>query len=98
MVFGTFKRPFNLKTPVVKENGGDIKDYLKVSVLNDELCRRYTANYLLLNLYLIRNSRLRFSSWNSSSNKFITLKFLPFIFLFRSQSVNFYIIPTGFIR
>ena len=39
----TFKRPFNLKNPVVKENGGNIADYLKVSVLNDELCRRYTA-------------------------------------------------------
>lgn len=39
----TFKRPFNLKAPVVKEGDGNISDYLKVSVLNDELCRRYTA-------------------------------------------------------
>ncbi len=39
----TFRRPFNVKTPKVTENGGNINDMLKVTVENSELCRRYSA-------------------------------------------------------
>ena len=39
----TFGKPFNLKTPVVKSCGGDVSDYVKVSVLDSQLCTRYVA-------------------------------------------------------
>ena len=39
----TFSLPLKLHTPVVKGSGGDVHDYLKVDVLNGELCPRYMA-------------------------------------------------------
>lgn len=39
----TFNKPITLHTPEVKGNTGDINSMLKVSVLNTELCPRYSA-------------------------------------------------------
>lgn len=39
----TFNTPLNIPTPQVKGCGGDINDYLKVSLQNNELCSRYVA-------------------------------------------------------
>jgi phenylalanyl-tRNA synthetase beta chain len=39
----TFDLPLKLHTPVVKGHEGDIHDYLKVDVLNGDLCPRYMA-------------------------------------------------------
>lgn len=39
----TFHKKLNVKTPSVTESGGSINDYLKVSVLNSDLCKRYSA-------------------------------------------------------
>ena len=39
----TFGAELTLKKPVVKGCGGDVNDYLKVTVENTELCRRYMA-------------------------------------------------------
>ena len=39
----TYGVPFNLKTPVVKENGGNACDMLKVRVENSDICKRYIA-------------------------------------------------------
>ncbi|SDO02805.1 phenylalanine--tRNA ligase subunit beta [Acetanaerobacterium elongatum] len=39
----TFNKPITLHTPEVKGNVGDISSMLKVSVLNTELCPRYSA-------------------------------------------------------
>ena len=39
----TYGRPFDLKKPVVKECGDDINNYIKINVLNKELCMRYTG-------------------------------------------------------
>ncbi len=39
----TFRKPFRTHTPVVRGEGADISDYLKVSVSDPELCTRYAA-------------------------------------------------------
>lgn len=39
----TFDRPFSLHTPIVKGSGDDIHKYMKVSVEEPALCKRYTA-------------------------------------------------------
>ena len=39
----TYGIPFNLKAPVVLENGGNAADMLKVTVKNPEACKRYIA-------------------------------------------------------
>lgn len=39
----TFKKPLNVVNPEVKGGTGDINEYLKVDVLNSELCPRYVA-------------------------------------------------------
>ena len=39
----TFKKPFNVPTPVFKENNGDIKDMISVSISDPEKCTRYCA-------------------------------------------------------
>lgn len=39
----SFDRPIRIPTPVVKEAGGSIADYLKVSIKDADLCPRYTA-------------------------------------------------------
>ena len=39
----TFDRPFAVKEPVVKGAGGDINEYVKINVLDTEICKRYTA-------------------------------------------------------
>ncbi len=42
----TFDRPFSLKTPVVKEAGGGVCDYAKVTVKDSENCLRYAARVI----------------------------------------------------
>ncbi len=42
-VGATFTLPITLPTPVVKSSGGDVNEYLSVSVENTELCSRYMA-------------------------------------------------------
>ena len=39
----TFNRPFHLHTPEVKGSGDDIHNYMKVTVDEPALCKRYTA-------------------------------------------------------
>jgi len=39
----TFTRPFHVNTPVVKGSGDDINRYMKVTVEEPSLCKRYTA-------------------------------------------------------
>ena len=39
----SFDRPIRIPTPSVKEAGGNIADYLKVTIKDDDLCPRYTA-------------------------------------------------------
>ena len=39
----TFNKPFRLPKPQVKGSGDNIENYLKVTVENNELCRRYSA-------------------------------------------------------
>lgn len=39
----TFKKPFNVPTPKVKEVGGDINDMLSVEILDKDKCKRYCA-------------------------------------------------------
>ncbi len=39
----TFKKPFNVPTPVFKETDGDINDMLSVSISDPEKCTRYCA-------------------------------------------------------
>ncbi len=39
----TFGRPFHVHTPVVKGSGDDINNYMKISVEEPTLCKRYTA-------------------------------------------------------
>ena len=39
----TFDKPLNIPKPQVKGCGGDVSDYLKVTVENRTLCRRYMA-------------------------------------------------------
>ena len=39
----TFDRPFSVKEPEVKGAGGDINEYVKINVLDTEICKRYTA-------------------------------------------------------
>ncbi|MDP4108762.1 MAG: phenylalanine--tRNA ligase subunit beta [Bacillota bacterium] len=39
----TFSAGFSVKTPIVSDAGGDIKDYLSVSVDSKNLCARYSA-------------------------------------------------------
>ena len=39
----TYKKPLRLHEPVVKGSGGDISEYLRVTVENPVLCPRYTA-------------------------------------------------------
>ncbi len=42
-VAATYKKPLKLPVPQVKECGGNINDFAKVSVLDKDLCLRYTA-------------------------------------------------------
>lgn len=39
----TFKKPFNVPTPKVKEVGSDINDMLSVEILDKDKCKRYCA-------------------------------------------------------
>ncbi len=39
----SFKKPFNVKKPVYKENNEDINDYLSVEIKDSEKCMRYSA-------------------------------------------------------
>ena len=39
----TFKKPFSVPTPKVKEVGGDINDMLSVEILDKDKCKRYCA-------------------------------------------------------
>jgi len=39
----TFKSSFSVKKPVVKDGKGDINDYLKVTIEDKSLCKRYSA-------------------------------------------------------
>ncbi len=39
----TFDRPFHVNTPNVKGSGDDINNYMKISVAEPALCKRYTA-------------------------------------------------------
>lgn len=39
----TFKKPFNVPTPVFTETGGDINDMLSVTISDPEKCTRYCA-------------------------------------------------------
>ncbi|NLB81353.1 MAG: phenylalanine--tRNA ligase subunit beta, partial [Clostridiaceae bacterium] len=42
----TFSRQFNLKSPVVTESDGDIKDFISVDVENAMLCPRYSCRVI----------------------------------------------------
>ena len=39
----TFNRKLNVEKPIVKENNEDIKDYIDVSIEDEDLCSRYAA-------------------------------------------------------
>ena len=42
----TFGRKFNLKAPNVKNESGDVKEYIKINVLDTEKCPRYCAKVI----------------------------------------------------
>lgn len=39
----TFRKPFVLKKPLVKGEGGDINDFVKINIIEPQLCRRYCS-------------------------------------------------------
>ena len=61
----TFRKPFNPPEVCVVGNNEDVNDYIKVEVLADDLCKRYTAR-VIKNIKLAPSPKWMQQSLNDS--------------------------------